>query len=339
MGLNPFKGSNLNDLQSDVFEFFSDRFGGVREDISAWWKRFKKKGNERVTIMFIPHSEKKIVNFHISIFAISGIAAVLALIIFVTSLLIFSHASNVKEVSRLKLYGSDSKVQIGYYKEEINKLYDVFQLFKPEITYLYSIDSREHVDSLWAKGGGTAPSVDKSSDPDAPSVEALNLDEMQRELVTSKKALDDIKKSMESRRKIIENTPSLWPVNGYIVGAFGKKSNSYSSGSDFNKGIDIAAYPGTEIHSTAPGTVDSIKWDPIQGLTVSVKHKYGFTTVYSHCQRVSVEEGQAVSKGETIAYVGRTGRTNEHVCEYQVIIGTDYVDPMPYLNKIVRITQ
>ena len=117
MRLNPFKDSNLNDLQSDVFGFFSDKFGGVREDFAAWWGRFKKKGNERVTIMFIPHSEKKIINFHISIFAISGIGAVLAVIIFITSLLIFSHASNVKEVSRLKLYGSDSKVQIGYYKD------------------------------------------------------------------------------------------------------------------------------------------------------------------------------------------------------------------------------
>ena len=165
------------------------------------------------------------------------------------------------------------------------------------------------------------------------------IEEMEKELRTTKEVLDKIKIFMEQRKKIIENTPSLWPVNGYIVSSFGKRSSQFSSREDFNKGIDIAAYPGAEIHATAPGTVDAVKWEPGVGLTVSIRHKYGFTTVYSHCQRVSVEDGQKVSKGETIAYVGRTGRATQHICKYQVIIGTDSVDPMPYLNKINRDVQ
>lgn len=340
MGLNPFKESNLNDLQNNIQDFFSERFGSVRENFSDWWNRFKKKGNERITIMFIPHNEKKISNFHISIFAISGAAGVLTLIIVITSILVLNHTSTVKEVSKLKMYGSDSKVQIQYYKEEINRLYDDFQRFKPEITYLYSLTPDNYVDSLWAKGGGTAPVSDKSeADADAPSIETLNIEEMERELRTTKEVLEKIKIFMEQRKKIIENTPSLWPVNGYIVSAFGTRNSPFSFKEELNRGIDIAAYPGAEIYVTAPGTIRSIKWDTVLGLTVSVEHKYGFTTLYSHCQRVSVEEGQKVSKGETIAYVGRTGKATQHICKYQIIIGTDFVDPMPYLNKIVREVQ
>ena len=58
MGLNPFRDSNLNDLQEDIRRFFGDRFGEFAENARAKWDLFVKKGRERVTIMFIPHSAK-----------------------------------------------------------------------------------------------------------------------------------------------------------------------------------------------------------------------------------------------------------------------------------------
>ncbi|MGL4368601.1 MAG: M23 family metallopeptidase, partial [Spirochaetota bacterium] len=283
MGLNPFKESNFDDLKQQLRDFFSELFGSWKDDFSDWWKRFKKKGNERVTIMFIPHNEKKIVNFHISIFAISGIAGALALVIVITSFLVLNHTSTVKEVSRLELYQSDSTVQIQHYKEEIKKLDFTFQQFQSAITGLYILTP--DYEMLGAKGGGTAPLSDKAEGgPDAPGVEALCIEEMEKELRTTKDVLEKIKIFMEQRKKIIENTPSLWPVNGYIVSAFGVRNSPFSFKEEFNKGIDIASYPGAEIHVTAPGTIDSVKWNSSDGLTVSVKHKYGFTTVYSHCQ-------------------------------------------------------
>jgi len=82
--------------------------------------------------------------------------------------------------------------------------------------------------------------------------------------------------------------------------------------------------------------VREIRWDPVYGLTVTIEHKYGFWTTYSHCQRVSVDLEQKVSKGEVIGYVGRTGKATNYICFYQIRIGTEFVDPMPYLNRIVR---
>ena len=82
--------------------------------------------------------------------------------------------------------------------------------------------------------------------------------------------------------------------------------------------------------------MSDIFWDPDLGLTVTVRHKYGFVTSYSHCQRVSVTKEQTVSKNEVIAYVGRTGKASNYLCYYRIMIGTEYVDPMPYLNKIMH---
>lgn len=336
MAINPFKDSNLNDLQESTSQFFSSHFDTVFSRIRLYWEKFKKKGNERITVMFIPHSEKKIINFHISIFAISSIIGIVVTIVTITSILIVNHSSTVKEVSILKKSGADSEIQVKIYKEEINKLYSIFQKFKPEITYLYSLTPDSNIDSLWAKGGEPNPNPNPAieNDPHLPSMELLNIQEVRQELDTTKQIIGKIKNFLTYKQKLIENTPSIWPVDGYVVSRFGYRNSPYTFETEFHYGIDIEAFPGAEIRATAPGDVRDIMWDPVQGLTVSVRHKYGFVTSYSHCQRVSVEQGQKVSKGDVIAYVGRTGKTTEYICLYQIKIGTEFVDPMPYLNRI-----
>ncbi|MBN2159809.1 MAG: M23 family metallopeptidase [Spirochaetes bacterium] len=341
MKLNPFQETNLYDLQKNILQFLADHLNSKQEKLKDWWRLFVTKGKERITIMFIPHSEKRILNFHVSIFAIAIIAGVVMTTITITSILIINHSSTIKEVSKLKKYGSNSKIQIKKYKEEINELYDIFQKFKPEITHLYSLTPGSDIDSLWAKGGvnNPNPTYDTGENGEAgtaelPPIEILNIQEIERELKTTKKILSKIKVFLEYRKKIIETTPSIWPVNGYVVSRFGQRNSAYAAETENHNGLDIEAFPGADIKSTAPGKVSSIRWDPVLGLTVSVKHKYGFTTSYAHCQRVSVEVGQQVSKGEVIGYVGRTGKTARYICHYEIIIGTEFVDPMPYLNRI-----
>ncbi len=343
MSLNPFKETNLNDLQKNILQFLSDHLSSKKAKLDDLRKRFVAKGKERITIMFIPHSEKRIVNFHVTIFAIAIIGGIITATVTVTSVLIINHSSTIKEVSKLKKYGVNSKIQIKKYKEEINQLYDIFQKFKPEITHLYSLTPGSDIDSLWAKGGVHNPNPtfedgaggEGEIDP-SPPIEILNIQEVERELRTTKKLLSKIKVFLEYRKKIIETTPSIWPVNGYIISRFGQRTSMYAAETEFNSGIDIESFPGAEIRATAPGKVSDIRWDPVRGLLVSIKHKYGFTTSYSHCQRVSVELDQQISKGEIIGYVGRTGKTARYVCHYAIIIGTEFVDPMPYLNRITR---
>ncbi len=335
MALNPFKDSNLNDLQKNISDFFEDHFGNLRDRSREIWARFLKRGKERITIMFIPHSEKRILNFHISIFAFSSVILGLIITVTVTSIMIVNHSSTIKEVSKLKMHGSNSKVQIKKYKEEINRLHNLFQKFKPEITYLYSLTPGNNVDTLWAKGGPSAPVPGEiDEDISSPPIEVLNIQEMEHELKTTKEVIGQIKRFLKARKKIIENTPSLWPVEGHIISQYGERTSPYTFRKEFHHGIDIASFPGAPIRATAPGTVESINWDSALGLTISIKHKYGFLTTYSHCQRISVEKGQKISKSEVIGYVGRTGKATRHLCYYQVRIGTEHVDPLPYLNKI-----
>src|SRR4030042_3902017 len=112
MNLNPFKETNLYDLQKNILRFLSDHLSSKQAKLKDWWNRFVTKGKERITIMFIPHSEKRIINFHVSIFAIAIIAGVVITTVTVPSILIINHSSTIKEVSKLQTYGSNSKIQI-----------------------------------------------------------------------------------------------------------------------------------------------------------------------------------------------------------------------------------
>ena len=336
MKLNPFKETNLADLQEFVSQYLSDKASKLSANIKRLWKKFLEKGRERITIMFIPHTEKQIVNFHISIFAVSAFTAAVILTAVVTSLLIVNHTSTVQEVARLEKYGINSQIQMEKYKEEINRLYSEFQKLKPELTHLYSLVPDSDVDSLWAKGGGSGEPPEEYSEDASPMLEILNLQDMKSELTTSKTAVSQIRDFLEQRTKIIDNTPSIWPVEGYIVSRFGEMGSSYSFSRQVNNGIEIEAYPGSEIRATAPGSVTKVENDSSLGFTVTIQHKYGFSTTYSHCQRINVEVGQSVAKGERIGYVGRTGKTLNYMTLYQIKIGTAYVDPMPYLNRLAR---
>ncbi len=333
MGLNPFKDSDLNDLQQNIFEFLSHRFEGVVAKIKDWWARFVKKGNERITLMLIPHSEKRIVNFHISIFAISIIIGIVSISVTITSVLIINHSSTIKEVSKLKKYGKYSKISRQTYKEEIEVLHTVFQDFRREIEMLHKLRLGSKYTSLWARGGGTN-NTKGTGDQSVPPDELLKFKEIQKDLIVAKENMEKIKKFLSYRKRIIENTPSMWPVSGHIVSRFGYRNSPHTFQREHHYGLDIEAYPASEIKATAPGKVSQVRWDDIRGLTISIKHKYGFVTVYSHCQRAVVKVGQKIAKGDVIGYVGRTGKTTKYICYYQIKIGTTFVDPMPYLNKI-----
>lgn len=338
MGINPFKDANLADLQKSVLSLLKDMFGNMLESIKFFFRRINKKGNERITLMFIPHSEKKIINFHISIYAISLFLIIIVITVSVTSILIVNHASTVKQVSQLKSHDVDSGEQLEIFKIEITKLSNLFESkLKKDFEGIYStIYGRKNSDNLWAVGGNDLDVAVEgfSSDNLTPNKEILILEGVENDLKIMKEHLQKIKSNLNSRKKIIENTPSIWPASGYVISSFGRRKSPLSFQNEFVQGIDIASFPGAEIRATAPGTVESIVWSDTYGLRITLKHKYGFSTIYSHCQRISVKKGQKISKGEVIGFVGRTGKATRHICHYQIKIGTEFVDPLPYLNKI-----
>ena len=80
-------------------------------------------------------------------------------------------------------------------------------------------------------------------------------------------------------------------------------------------GTDYAAPHGTPIYATADGNVIAASYTRGNGNYVKIKHNDTYTTQYLHMTKRAVRNGQRVSQGEVIGYVGSTGlATGPHVC-------------------------
>lgn len=345
MTLNPLKGANLNDIQEYAGKKLLRWRESLIQRVTANWRITKEKGRERLTVMLIPHSEKKIFNFQISFFSITSWVVALVLVVLVASITIINHSSTVKEVDILIGNEKDSKKLIAEFRKETKNLSHLFDSLRPEIIGLYTITSgsRKKANELFGGMGGPAEDINHESgesalimppEGDELPPEIYDISRIQKDLEIASSTIGDVKKFLISRKNIIVNTPSVWPVEGYISSLFGKRINPFTGMNEFNFGIDIVSMPGAEVHATAPGVIVFAGWDENLGLTVRIKHKYGYRTVYGYNQRITVKVGQRVSKNEVIGFVGRTGFATRYVCHYQIRIGTVEVDPLPYLNRI-----
>jgi murein DD-endopeptidase MepM/ murein hydrolase activator NlpD len=128
--------------------------------------------------------------------------------------------------------------------------------------------------------------------------------------------------------------PMLVPVtsNRTMSSNFGMRVHPILGGFRMHKGVDLPAPTGTPIHATADGVIGHADWFGGYGLCVEIEHGANLETRYGHMSRIAVAEGQHVHKGDVIGYVGSTGRSTGPHLHYEVRIGGEAVNPVPYLQ-------
>ncbi|MDQ3461995.1 MAG: peptidoglycan DD-metalloendopeptidase family protein [Actinomycetota bacterium] len=95
----------------------------------------------------------------------------------------------------------------------------------------------------------------------------------------------------------------IWPTAGSVTSEFGSRWGR------LHAGIDIAASTGTPIYAAQAGTVIFAGVQSGYGNVVIISHDGGLSTLYGHQSRVAASNGQAVSQGDNIGFVGNTGRS------------------------------
>lgn len=119
-----------------------------------------------------------------------------------------------------------------------------------------------------------------------------------------------------------------WPVDGgWISDPFISDRN--------HKGLDIAASEGSEIYAAQEGTVVAAGWNSGgYGNVVMIEHDNGYATVYAHMLYVYAVEGQYVSRGQLIGFVGTTGDSTGNHCHFEVRYQGVCLDPTTFLNTV-----
>ncbi|ESA36002.1 peptidase m23 [Leptolyngbya sp. Heron Island J] len=124
--------------------------------------------------------------------------------------------------------------------------------------------------------------------------------------------------------------PDGMPIGGPIdiSSEFGLRRNPFGGSSYENhEGTDFVGPYGTPIIATADGVVGRADYYGGYGNTVTLKHGYGYETLYAHMSEVAVASGARVKRGDVVGYLGNTGRSSGPHLHYGVYYKGDAINP------------
>ncbi len=133
----------------------------------------------------------------------------------------------------------------------------------------------------------------------------------------------------------IEIVPGSRPVPPEIGtgSTFGLRNHPILGVEKMHEGLDFPAPPGTPVLASAAGRVlIAVDADTSSyGNHLLIWHDHEFQTLYAHLSCLEVKENDIVDEGDTIGYVGSTGRSTDPHLHYEVIREGVRVDPEEFL--------
>ena len=126
-------------------------------------------------------------------------------------------------------------------------------------------------------------------------------------------------KNGKSVRKALMKTP----INGARLSSpFGMRKHPIDGFNKMHKGTDFAAPKGTPIMASGDGVIKKAGWCGGGGNCVVIKHNSTYQTIYAHMSKFAsgIRSGVRVKQGQTIGFVGSTGKSTGPHLHYEVII-------------------
>ena len=136
------------------------------------------------------------------------------------------------------------------------------------------------------------------------------------------------------KQELLNRTPSIAPVKGWISSSFGYRNETIYSDHEphFHRGVDIASAEGHPVVASADGKVVYTGYDERgYGNLIVIDHGHGLRTFYGHLASTLTKAGDFVQRGEEIGLVGSTGKSTGPHLHYEVRIFDKPVNPENYM--------
>ena len=251
--------------------------------------------------------------------------------------------SAIQEIDKLSAQNVGLAVENTSYRRMTQTLTTQIASLQTAIT---DLSSRSNIDPNTIKALKKIPALAKASAtggggafPPHPKIATTTLSPsgtfgvLQDLLHLLEQKLQIVRTDVERRAAVAAATPSIWPVNGWISAGFGRRDDPFTGAPDFHAALDISADSGQPISATAAGTIDHAGPSGPYGKLVIINHGYNITTRYGHLSKIAVHVGQKVSRGDTIGYVGSTGRSTGPHLHYEVWNGDKPLNPLQILGS------
>lgn len=301
-------------------------------------------GNEKLTIMVIPHSEETVIKIPLSNYLLIFLFLILSVVVFFAVNDNFKPGKNVPKIQKLvkaveKRDEFITSLDLQFYNLE--KQLKLLTQFGIDLNLLIWKDfNKDILEEYYIKLSGSHDLLITQDDYHSLVKKSKKL---RLRLEKIKSVFDNAANILITRMDIFYNMPRGSPFkfsSGHYTSSFGRrvdpflrknKSGGFVQG--FHPGQDIAAPGGTPIYATADGVVSLATPGGGGGLGIfcQITHKYNYRTVYGHMREVLVKQGQVVKRFQKIGLVGMTGYATGNHLHYEVHIGDDVVNPIMYL--------
>lgn len=124
---------------------------------------------------------------------------------------------------------------------------------------------------------------------------------------------------------------------GWMSSPFGRRTDPFTGQLAWHAGVDFAtSEAGEDVIAVAAGVVTAAGERQGYGLTVDINHGNGYVTRYGHAEKLLVDVGEIIQKGQTVALVGSTGRSTGPHVHFEVYKHGRVVDPASYIHRTER---
>jgi murein DD-endopeptidase MepM/ murein hydrolase activator NlpD len=140
-----------------------------------------------------------------------------------------------------------------------------------------------------------------------------------------------LEKLVKQKKDSLRFIPAIFPCDGRrLTDGFGKRRHPITGRIAMHEGLDIAADIGRPVYATADGVVQFAGRNGGYGKSVFLDHKNGFQTRYAHLNKILVNKGQFVKRGDKIGEIGNSGRSTGPHLHYEVRFHRTPLDPMGF---------
>jgi len=307
------------------------------EFIAGVFKAIGRFLTRRYTLVFVPHSEKKVYNLHVTVLSIFCFFLVVAGILGAFFWYGASYSNNMYTISNNNGLLRDTKASLDQFRDETAILLREARNFENALTNVLSALGIRSKNTASQNARGDLSSflgINESADGLLPEI-----NDIRRLSMVLSEAVDPILELgnlLDSQSALLTEIPSVWPVKGgigHITMFFGQNIHPIFGQYYIHRGIDIATFrAGDPIIASADGQVVTAEYTADYGNFIIIRHKHGYYTRYAHMQNFRVQVGQRIQQGEVIGYIGSTGISTGPHLHYEVHIGSDVVDPYRYLT-------
>jgi murein DD-endopeptidase MepM/ murein hydrolase activator NlpD len=200
------------------------------------------------------------------------------------------------------------------------------------LTRMAGLDPREFDFNAQPAMGGPAGDIKGGSQSSGEFL--TSLDTLSEQIEQQSARLNALQSVLIDNQLQAAVTPAGWPVNGgWMSSNFGMRNDPFTGHRSHHRGVDIASPMGSPIMAMGDGVVTYAGPKTGYGNMVEVNHGQGYATRYAHASAVIVKVGDVVSRGQTVAKVGTSGRSTGPHLHFEVLRSGQQVDPVGYLEK------